>query len=137
MPEDVRALYDKVLVHLPSYWERLLYPRFQTTRHLTLIHGDAYFTNFLWPQPPAVGPTYLLDWQSPGVDIGGYDLANLCATFWTPQQRHEDQREEQILRRYYRALRTHGVNHYGWEDLRTDYQHGLIYWLLVAGAGCR
>lgn len=94
LPEDVRALYERVLVHLPSYWERQLRPRFQTMRHLTLTHGDAYFANFLCPEPPTSGPTYLLDWQSPGVDLGGYDLANLCATFWTPEQRGDDGREE-------------------------------------------
>ena len=131
LPEDVRALYERVLAHLPSYWERYLQPRFQTMRHLTLTHGDAYFANFLCPELPTSGPTYLLDWQSPGVDIGGYDLANLCATFWTPEQRGEDQREERILRRYHATLRAHGVRQYAWEDLLTDYQHGLIYWLLV------
>ena len=56
----------------------------------------------------------------------------LCATFWTPEQRHQDQREEQVLRRYYQALHAHGVTHYGWQDLLADYQHGLIY-----GCSCR
>jgi hypothetical protein len=73
----------------------------------------------------------LLDWQSPVVDIGGYDLANLCATFWTSEQRHATQREEQLLRRYHRMLETQGVHNYAWDDLTTDYQTGLIYWLLV------
>jgi thiamine kinase-like enzyme len=131
LPEDVRALYQKVLACLPSYWERWLYPRFQASRHLTLVHGDAYFANFLCPQPPNGGPTYLLDWQSPGVDVGAYDLANLCATFWTSAERHENQREEQILRRYHDTLRAHGVSGYQWEDLLGDYQLGLIFWLLM------
>jgi hypothetical protein len=134
LPADVRALYERVLAHLPAYWEQDLQPRFQTTqtaRHLTLTHGDAYFANFLCPEPPTSGPTYLLDWQSPGVDIGGNDLANLCAAFWTPEQRGEDQREERILRRYFATVQAHGVSQYAWEDLLTDYQHGLIYWLLV------
>lgn len=131
LPEDMCALYEKMLAHLPSHWERYLKPRFQTRRHLTLTHGDAYFANFLCPEPPATGPTFLLDWQSPEVNIGGYDLANLCATFWTPEQRHEDQREERILRHYHATLQANGVNQYAWEDLLTDYQLGIIYWLLV------
>src|SRR5262249_19773969 len=134
LPEDVRALYERVLAQLPSYWEQQLQPRFQTTqtaRHLTLTHGDVYFANFLCLEPPASGPTYLPDWQSPNVDIGGYDLANLCATSWTPEQRGEGRREERILRRYYATLQAHGVGRYAWEDLLTDYRHGLIYWLLV------
>jgi hypothetical protein len=71
------------------------------------------------------------DWQSPTVDIGGYDLANLCATFWTPEQRHATQREERILRRSLATLQASGVRDYGWKDLVEDYQSGLIYWLFV------
>ena len=130
-PDELRALYEQVIAHLPYHWERYLEPRFRARQRLTLIHGDAYFANFLCPQPPAAGPTYLLDWQSPTFDIGGYDLANLCATFWTSEQRHEDQREESILRRYYAALQARGVHHYSWQNLLTDYRLGLIYWLLV------
>lgn len=130
-PDDLRALYEQTLAHLPYHWERYLEPRFRANRRLTLIHGDAYFANFLCPQPPASGPTYLLDWQSPGFDIGGYDLTNLCATFWTSEQRHEDQREESILRRYYAALQARGVADYTWENLLTDYRLGIIFWLLI------
>jgi thiamine kinase-like enzyme len=130
-PDDLRALYEQALAHLPHCWKQHLEPRFRARQHLTLIHGDAYFANFLCPQPPATGPTYLLDWQSPGFDIGGYDLANLCATFWTSEQRHEDQREEHILRRYYETLQARGVTDYTWDNLLTDYRLGLIYWLLV------
>jgi thiamine kinase-like enzyme len=131
LPTAVRALYEQVLAHLPQYWERHLEPRFLARRHLTLTHGDAYFANFLCPTDPAAGPTYLLDWQSPSFDIGGYDLANLCATFWTREQRHAEHREENILRRYHATLCAHGVSAYAWEDLLTDYRHGLVFWLLI------
>jgi Phosphotransferase enzyme family len=130
-PSDLRDLYDRVLAHLRQHWERYLEPRFRTHAHITLVHGDAYFANFLCPKHMGGGATYLLDWQSPTVDIAGYDLANLCATFWTSAQRHEAQREQKILERYHTVLRAHGVASYTWEDLLTDYQTGLIYWLLV------
>jgi hypothetical protein len=130
-PADLRDLYEHVLASLPQYWEKYLEPRFRARQRLTLLHGDAYFANFLCPKSPTSGPTYILDWQSPGFDIGGYDLVNLCATFWTPEQRHEDQREITTLRRYLAALQACGVQQYTWDDLVTDYQHGLIYWLLV------
>jgi hypothetical protein len=130
-PHDLRDLYNQVLVHLRQHWQSYLEPRFHAMRSLTLVHGDAYFANFLCPKHPAAGATYLLDWQSPVVDIAGYDLANLCATFWTPEQRHEDQREDRILRRYHTILQAYGVKDYGWEQLVTDYKTGLIYWLLV------
>jgi hypothetical protein len=130
LPDDLRALYERALQHLHEHWARHLEPRFRNRRHLTLLHGDAYFANFLCPKA-GDGPTYLLDWQSPTVDIGGYDLANLCATFWTPEQRHAAQREERILRRYLAGLQAAGVRDYGWDDLIEDYQSGLIYWLFV------
>jgi hypothetical protein len=129
-PDDLRALYTYVFDHLERYWERYLAPRFQSRTRLTLIHGDAYFANFLCPVDPA-GATYMLDWQSPTVDIGGYDLANLCAPFWNSAQRNEADRERRILQHYLTILHDAGVGDYEWSDLVADYQAGLIYWLLV------
>jgi hypothetical protein len=85
----------------------------------------------LLPKDPNAGATYLIDWQSPSFDIGGYDLANLIAAFWTPQQRHEDRREEKMLHRYHTVLQHRGVSNYSWNDLLTDYKIGLIYWVLM------
>jgi len=130
-PSNVRNLYDRVLAYLRHHWRRYLEPRFSTYSHLTLVHGDSYFSNFLCPRHEDGGTTYLLDWQSPTFDIGGYDLANLCATFWTSAQRHEAQRERKLLERYHRELVKAGVSNYSWDDLISDYQSGLIYWLLV------
>lgn len=130
-PDHLRELYEQLLVRLPGYWERYLEPRFRARAQLTLEHGDAYFANFLCPKESGDSATYLLDWQSYSFDIGAYDLVNLCATFWTPEQRHEVQREEKILRRYYACLQAHGVKSYSWDDLLRDYRMGLIYWLLV------
>jgi thiamine kinase-like enzyme len=135
-PDELRELYEQVLTHLPRHWEQYLAPRFRERRNLTLVHGDAYFANFLCPKKPGTGATYLLDWQSPTFDIGGYDLANLCAAFWTPVQRHEHQREEKMLRRYHTVLRKQGVNNYSWDDLLTDYRTGLIFWLLMPVQDC-
>jgi len=131
LPADVRALYEQTLARLPSHWERFVKPRFDAKRNLTLAHCDAYFANFLCPRTPAAGQTYLLDWQSPEFEIGGIDLANLLATFWISEQRHEGQREELALRRYYGALQAHDVSHFTWDDLLIDYRLGLIVWLLA------
>lgn len=130
-PEDLRALYEQALARLPSYRRQYLEPRLRTRTKLTLMHGDAYFCNFLCPRQPDAHPTYLLDWQSYSFDIGGNDLANLCATFWTPEQRHAEAREINILRRYHTTLQAHGVGDYAWDDLLLDYRLGLIYWLFV------
>ena len=130
-PDDLRDLYEGTFAHLRHHWETYLEPRFRTKTDLTLIHADAYFPNFLCPKHSPDDATYLIDWQSPVIDIGGYDLANLCATFWTTEQRREAQRERKILQHYHTTLQARGVTHYTWEDLIADYQTGLIYWLLV------
>jgi thiamine kinase-like enzyme len=131
LPRDVQQLYTDVLDRLERHWARFLEPRFRTFSNLSLVHGDAFFPNFLTPQPGADGATYLIDWQSPAVDIAGYDLVNLLATFWTREQRHEAQREHRILEHYHRTLVASGVEGYSWDDLVLDYRAGLIFWLLM------
>lgn len=130
-PADLRQIYTQLFDLLHQRWERYLLPRFQTTRHITLVHGDAYFANFLSPQQGATGRTYLLDWQSPTFDLGSYDLVNLCATFWTSEQRNKLDREMSILQRYHHGLLRHGVTGYSWEQLLTDYRSGLVFWVLM------
>lgn len=103
---------------------------------MTLVHGDAYFANYLCPKGSSAGTTYLLDWQSYAFDIGAYDLVNMCATFWTSQQRNEEQRELTILRRYHALLQSYNIRDYSWDDLLTDYKIGLIYWLLMPVQDC-
>jgi thiamine kinase-like enzyme len=130
LPADIRELYEGVFARLPYHWEKYLEPRFRNQTHLTLIHGDAYFSNFLCPKQPD-GATYLLDWQSPTFDLAGYDLVNLIATFWSSAQRHEEEREHRMLQRYYNTLCAHGVTGYTWDELLIDYRSGLIFWLLM------
>ncbi|WP_151082075.1 oxidoreductase family protein [Nocardioides cynanchi] len=125
-----RRLYDAVLAGIERHGSLWLEPRFDRHRNLTLGHGDAYFANFLVPVSDA-GQTYLIDWQGPEVDHCGNDLANLLATFWTPEQRHDGDRELDCLRLYHHTLVDAGVADYTWDDLVLDYRSGLLYWLLV------
>lgn len=126
-----RDFYEAIFTQLESHWERYLSPRFQQRAQITLVHGDAYFANFLSPRVGATGRTYLLDWQSPSFDLGAYDLANLCATFWTSAQRNQLDREMSILQRYHLGLLRHGVTGYSWEQLLTDYRAALLFWVLM------
>ncbi len=130
-PAELRMLYEQLFDHLEQHWEHYLRPRFLTNENLTLIHGDAYFANFLSPKVGATGRTYLLDWQSPSFDLGAYDLVNLVATFWSSKQRNQLDREMSILQRYHHGLLRHGVTNYSWEQLLTDYRSALIFWLLM------
>jgi hypothetical protein len=127
-PENAE-LCRQVLEHAEAHARRHLIPRFAAGRNLTLTHGDAYFANFLCS--PSDPKTYLVDWQSPEVDHPGSDLALLLASFWTSEQRHERARERRCLQLYHDALRDSGASQYTWDDLVTDYQSGLLYWLLV------
>jgi Ecdysteroid kinase-like family len=136
LPDSIRETYEQLFLFLPQYWERYLKPRFQSEKDLTLLHGDSYFCNFLCPKIPGQGATYLLDWQSPGYDLGSYDLVNLHVPFWTSEQRNENQREEKILHQYYETLQAHGVQNYSWEQLITDYKMGIIFWLLMPVQDC-
>ena len=51
------------------------------------------------------------------------------ATFWTPAQRAEGDRERRLLRRYLAGLHRHGVGpaHFGWDDLVLDYR-AMLAW---------
>jgi hypothetical protein len=128
-PSDLRALYERVVEHLPDLWEPYLAPRMATLAHLTLCHGDCYLSQFLCPRgAPSSGPTYLIDWQGGGTDFAAFDLVHLFAFFWTPAQRQAH--EARLLRRYHQALVAHGVRDYAWDDLLTDYRLLLTILLL-------
>jgi thiamine kinase-like enzyme len=131
LPTTVHTFYAALFAHLEEHWAQQLRPRFQANENLTLVHGDAYFANFLTPKTGATGRTYLIDWQSPTFDLGAYDLVNLCATFWTSQQRNKLDREMSVLQRYHHRLLRHGVTGYSWEQLLMDYRAGLIFWVLM------
>lgn len=100
-------------------------------RTLTLVHGDAYFSNFLCPREDGSGLAVLLDWQAPSCGLGAADLVNLCATFWTAEQRAERHRELRVLELYHAELAAAGVRDYSFADLCFDYRLALIYWVLV------
>ncbi|MBM7784578.1 phosphotransferase family protein [Tenggerimyces flavus] len=127
LPSKANETYEHLLDGLPTYWERWLGPRVADGRGLTLLHGDAYFSNFLVPR--TTGHAYLIDWQSCCVDVGAGDLVNLMATFWTREQRRG--RERELLREFHRRLVGYGVAGYAFDDLLLDYRFGLVYWALM------
>jgi hypothetical protein len=98
---------------------------------LTLLHGDAYFSNFLCPRPGTTGLGYLIGWQSWCFDIGAGDLVNLLATFWTSEQRNDQDRERRLLLEFHRRLVGYGVTGYSFDQLIDDYRLGLVYWILM------
>jgi hypothetical protein len=87
--------------------------------------------NFLVPNDSATDGAILLDWQCPTGNIGAFDLVNLCATFWSREQRRDGDRETRILHRYHEGLVAGGVTGYTWDQLCDDYRAGIICWVLV------
>jgi hypothetical protein len=126
-PTELRALCERALADLPALWERYLARRVAELRHLTMSNGDCYFNQFLCPRDPPNDTTRIIDFQGASANLGAYDLVYLFATFWTPEQRREHNREERLLRRYLDRLRLHGVRDYSWNDLQTDYRLMIAY----------
>ena len=111
---------ERTVLGLHHRWAQRLRPRAERRRHLTLVHGDCYLSNWLVPRPEQAGEAVAVDFQQVHLDAPGEDLAFLVGTFWTAEQRarHEDR----CLRRYLERLDRPG---YGWAELLEDYRWGL------------
>lgn len=127
IPAAVGELYETVLAHFPALWDHYLAARVGPRAALTLSHGDCYFIQFLCPADPESDHAYLIDFDSVSANLPAYDLVYMFATFWTPEQRSKDGREEALLRRYHAALQARGVRGYGWSDLLRDYRLCVLY----------
>ena len=129
LPPELLVLYRHLLDRLPGLWERGLGKRVTSGRNRTLVHGDCYLSQFLCPKHGG-GTPYLVDWQGAWIDLPTIDLTHILATFWTPEQRHEEDRERRLLQRYLEILQVAGVNHYDWNQLCFDYRLLLIFMAL-------
>lgn len=114
-----RQAYERTLAALPRLWERE-----GKGRHLTLIHGDANFSNVLLPRDPCQGRALIIDWQLWGVSFATMDLAHLMALFW--DRAHRQKMEKQLLRHYHHTLVRQGVRDYAWTDCWHDYRLAIL-----------
>ena len=128
------AVYEKTLAWLPKLWERVL-----QGKGLTLIHGDANFSNVLLPRDPDRDRALIIDWQLWGVSFATMDLAHLMALFWDKE--HRQRMETKLLMRYHQALIRHGVEGYEWADCWEDYRLAVLLrvlfmpmWFRASGA---
>jgi hypothetical protein len=114
-----RRIYDLVLDALPQLLGRLT-----LGRGLTLIHGDANFSNVLLPRDPETSRALIIDWQLWGVSYPAEDLANLIALHWYGDRR--EMLERDLLRRYHEGLVGGGVEGHTWQDCWHDYRLAVI-----------
>lgn len=130
LPESVTDLYEETLSGLQFLWKHRLAGRIADRRNLTISHGDCYLSQFLCPLPGSPdASTYLIDFQGACGDLPAMDLVFLFATFWTPEQRRQQDCEQRLLRLYHAALGEHGVAGYSWDDLLMDYRISLAFML--------
>ena len=109
--------FARALEELPAVWASGLSARVAQRRHLTLVHGDCYLTQWLRRR---IGSGVLLtDFDSVSAGPPAFDLVFLLPTFWTREQRVAN--EGRALHSYHDALVEAGVSGYGWNDLLADY----------------
>lgn len=129
-----RQVYEKTLVSLPSLMERVT-----RGKNLTLIHGDANWSNVLLPHDPDRDRALIIDWQLWGVSFAAEDLAHLMALYWEKECRQRMERD--LLTRYHQGLIRHGVENYEWTECWNDYRLAVILrvlfmpmWFWVSGS---
>ena len=134
LTDHQRRIYEAALASLPA-----LYLRVSKGKDLTLIHGDANFSNVLLPKNADESEAVIIDWQLYGISFAAEDLAHLIPLFWSREQRKDS--EVSLLRRYHRGLLFHGVEAYDWDDCWQDYRRAVILralfmpmWFWKAGA---
>ena len=127
-------VYEKVINALPELWQRVI-----PGHNLTLIHGDANFSNVLIPRDPDIDRALIIDWQLWGISFAAEDLAHLIALYWDKE--HRQHMEKKLLLRYHQGLVRFGVKNYTWHDCWTDYRLAVILrvlfmpmWFWLSGA---
>jgi hypothetical protein len=135
VPAFLDYLGDRLSAEQRGLYERLLATHarrreLRRARPQTLRHGDAHWWNFLYPNPPALGTTRLLDWGSWRVGVGTDDLAYMIALHGYRAWRGRF--EANLLRLYHEALAAAGVRGYDWRACREDYRWSVVDALAVA-----
>ena len=114
-----RQIYEKALFALSRLWQRV-----SAGTNLTLIHGDANFSNVLLPRDPNRERALIIDWQLWGSSFAAEDLVHMIALFWNKEYRLN--MEKSLLQHYHRRLVHHGVKNYTWNDCWYDYRLAII-----------
>ena len=121
---DQHRVYERLLVAEPWLRER------QEQRPQTLLHGDAHWWNFLYPNEAGTDTTRLLDWGSWRTGVGTSDLAYMMALHGYRAWRTRFERD--LLHRYHQTLVRAGVGGYEWPACWDDYRWSVASSLLVA-----
>jgi aminoglycoside phosphotransferase (APT) family kinase protein len=122
-PEDRETLHESMGLVTP--WLLAEVNRF------SLMHGDYRLDNMLF-DPDRTRVT-VVDWQTMGIGLPARDLAYFTATSLMPDLRSEI--EEDLVRRYHRALLGYGVTDYDFDGCWRDYRLGVVQAPLITTLG--
>ena len=94
-----------------------------------MIHADFRADNLFFIDTPDGIEVAVLDWQSPNVSAGAYDVAYfVCGSLDVGLVASDGER---LLRRYHDALLHHGVSNYPRGRFEEDYRASLLAYLCV------
>jgi len=116
LPTDVTTFFESM-----PLWRPLLIEA--SSPHATLIHADCSAKNTMLPSDPS-RPPVLIDWAFFHSGMGPYDLAVLSGESASPESQEN---VSQLLEIYLERLRSLGVQHYGMDELRTDFVHAVMF----------
>jgi len=114
-PRSVRELGRHLKTSLPQVMDRLASPPW------TLVHGDYQAGNIFYSPGSIAG---VIDWQVVMRGRGAADIAHLLVRSLSPDDRRRW--EPELLGHYHHRLCDGGVEDYGLDDCRLDYQLALI-----------
>jgi aminoglycoside/choline kinase family phosphotransferase len=114
LPDQRRRTYERLAAVFPDLLRR------QRQAPVTLIHGDAHWRNFLYPNDRAADRTRIFDWQSCTAGSAAHDLAYMLPRHWHPEPRRDLM--DHLLARYHHTLLRCGVTDYAWDELWANFR---------------
>lgn len=123
LPSHVHQAGDVLFSHLDAYLDL-------DSDALTVVHGDYRLDNLLFGAGPCGSSVAVVDWQTCSVGSALSDVA-----YFIGAGLHEAARravEEDLVRQYYEALVSSGVDHFSWNRCWRDYRRGTWAGLVMA-----
>lgn len=115
LSDDARSIYAELGDVLGRWFGGRLEP-------FGLVHGDYRLDNLLFA--PDGTDVAAVDWQTLSLGLPVRDLAYLCGTGLTVEDRRAH--EDSIVGSYHERIRQLGVEHYDAATCRRDYAYGMV-----------
>ena len=123
LSKKMEKTYLEVFEKLPS----LIWSRYSSSKHHTLVHNDVNFGNVLFPNKKNGNQCTIIDWQFWNIGLGVKDLACFIALNLPSEPRQR--MEQPLLQFYFDEMKTLQID-YSWEEFQTDYRIFILFHLL-------